>query len=133
MTPGVAKETTPSVWEWRKDASDVENIMPKVKKLKLSPKKPRPGSRFECVDEEEMSEICINGYMPPNTAKNTRWSLSVKWRPRTWLLQGQFQPFDLQRDVFNVAGILFVTSAEVRHSQTEGVVSFATPGVTVRG
>ena len=58
MTPGVAKETTSSVWEWRKDASDVENVAPKVKKLKLSLKKPRSGSRFERVNEEEMSEIC---------------------------------------------------------------------------
>ena len=74
MTPGVAKETTPSVWEWRKDASDV---FAEGQKLKLSPKKPRPGSRFERVDEEEMSEIC-KGYVPPNTAKNTHWSLSVK-------------------------------------------------------
>ena len=55
--------------------------MPKVKKLKLSLKNPRPGSRFEHVDEEEMSEIC-KGYVPPNTAKNTHWSLSVfiEWK-----------------------------------------------------
>ena len=32
-----------------KDASDVENVAPKVKKLKLSLKKPRPGSRLKRV------------------------------------------------------------------------------------
>ena len=66
--PGVGKETTPSVWEWwtsadvmRRDASDVENIAPKVKELKPSLKKQRPGSHFERVDKKEKSEIC-KGY-----------------------------------------------------------------------
>ena len=40
-----------------KDASNDKNVAPKVKKLKMLLKKPCPGSRFECVDEEDMSEI----------------------------------------------------------------------------
>ena len=35
-----------------KDGSNIENVAPKV--MKLSLKKPCPGSRFERIDEEEM-------------------------------------------------------------------------------
>ena len=60
---------------------------PVRKKLKLSLSKPaKPQDRykpqdeskprFERVDEEEMSTIC-KGYVPPNTAKSTRWSVGV--------------------------------------------------------
>ena len=51
-----------------KDASDVENIAPKVKKLKLSPKKPH----------RTLSVLTRRKCVPPNVAKNTHWSLSVK-------------------------------------------------------
>ena len=80
-----------------KDASDIENVAPKVKKLKLSLKRPRPGSCFEHVDEEEMSEIC-KGYVPPNTSKNTRWSFSIfnEWKSsRNRELVEQKRPDDI--------------------------------------
>ena len=53
-----------------------ENVEPEPKKLRLSLQKPRPKSRFERVDEKEMSVIC-KGYIPPNTEKNTRWGVTV--------------------------------------------------------
>ena len=65
----------------KKPHSDAASHAAPPKRLKLSLKKPRPESRFGRVDEEEMSVIC-KGYVPPNTAKNTRWSMSVfnEWR-----------------------------------------------------
>ena len=47
------------------------------KKLKLLLQKPR----FECISDEDMSTIC-KGYVPPNTMKNTKWSVGVfnEWR-----------------------------------------------------
>ena len=49
---------------------------PKRKKLAFSLK-----SRFQHVGDNEITEICKD-YVPPNTEKNTRWSLSVfqKWK-----------------------------------------------------
>ena len=56
-----------------------DSVEPKRKKLRLLMN--NPPSRFERVDENEMAVIC-KGYVPPNTQKNTRWSLSVfnEWR-----------------------------------------------------
>ena len=50
---------------------------PKPKKVRLSLQKPR----FERVSDEDMSTIC-KGYVPPNTAKNTKWSVTVfnEWK-----------------------------------------------------
>ena len=53
-----------------------ENVEPEPKKLRLSLQKPRPKSRFEHVDEKEISVICRR-YVPPNTEKNTRWGMTM--------------------------------------------------------
>ena len=58
--------------------SEPDHLESKRRKLALSLNKK---SRFQHIDDNEMASIC-KGYVPPNTEKNTRWSLSVfrEWK-----------------------------------------------------